>query len=428
MQTIHIVNVVLQIWESTLLLMICICMFSLGKKKQEIEQIFIAMLITAIASLISAAVPTQIQFSQKTYIPFLIAVMTYLSLISTQILIYGFFRLLSSFLQRKYETVVPAVYANSERAVLIILTVLLTINLAVPFLYRFDQYHRMVRLSYFPLIHASYGIAIGLDLILLLKKWSLLQKREHFMMSVSYLILLISVLFPLPAIGINYDQIGIGASLIILYVFLQSEYVPNQELQKKELAQNRISMMLSQIQPEVLFHALDSIHELCLENAPAAGAAVNHFAHYLRVNMDNITRTTPVSFHQELKHLNDYLYVAQLRMPSLRVKFDCQTEEFLLPALTLQPIVEMMRKQYELLQVHAGIIFITTADQTDATSLTVSYPGSSLSVSTSAECLQLLHSIEERLVFLCNGSLSIRDGKDGTTINILIPKTDRGAV
>lgn len=54
------------------------------------------------------------------------------------------------------------------------------------------------------------------------------------------------------------------------------------ETLKAELAENHISIMLSQIQPHFLYNSLNTIYGLCEKDQTAAKKAVNDFADYLR--------------------------------------------------------------------------------------------------------------------------------------------------
>lgn len=95
---------------------------------------------------------------------------------------------------------------------------------------------------------------------------------------------------------------------------------------RSELAENRISIMLSQIQPHFLYNSLNTIYGLCEKEPSAAKKAVNDFADYLRGNMDSLTRKCPVPFEAELRHLKAYLSLEQMRFKNkLDIVWDIQT-------------------------------------------------------------------------------------------------------
>ncbi|MGN0587372.1 MAG: sensor histidine kinase [Oscillospiraceae bacterium] len=110
---------------------------------------------------------------------------------------------------------------------------------------------------------------------------------------------------------------------------------------RSELAESRISIMLSQIQPHFLYNVLNSIYCLCAKDIDAAQEAISNFSDYLRGNMTSLTKKDLVPFSTELNHLKTYISLEKLRFgDKLNIVWDIQTENFMLPALTVQPIVE----------------------------------------------------------------------------------------
>jgi len=110
---------------------------------------------------------------------------------------------------------------------------------------------------------------------------------------------------------------------------------------KRDLTENRISIMLSQIRPHFLFNSLTAIQELCLIDPETASEAMGEFSHYLRGNIDSLSINKPVPFEKELHHVKMYLSLEKRRFSKkLNVVYDVLTSDFFLPALTLQPVVE----------------------------------------------------------------------------------------
>lgn len=110
---------------------------------------------------------------------------------------------------------------------------------------------------------------------------------------------------------------------------------------EKELADSRIAIMLSQIQPHFLFNSLTAIQQLCVEDPLMAEQSVTNFAKYLRGNINALGSAALIPFTKELDHVRAYLELEQMRFQDkLRVEFDIGVEAFLLPSLTVQPIVE----------------------------------------------------------------------------------------
>ena len=75
--------------------------------------------------------------------------------------------------------------------------------------------------------------------------------------------------------------------------------------------------------------------------AAKAKDSLGLFADYMRVSTDAFNYNGLVSFPRELAHARNYAALEQLRFGNkLQVVYDIESEDFLLPALTLQPLVE----------------------------------------------------------------------------------------
>lgn len=120
--------------------------------------------------------------------------------------------------------------------------------------------------------------------------------------------------------------------------FLQAAHAQEME---KQLLQSKISIMLSQIQPHFLYNSLTAIRQLCDIDPQKAKQAVTLFARYLRGNTESLTTAHCIPFEKELEHVKSYLALEQIRFEDeLQVEYDIQAHGFLLPSLSLQPLVE----------------------------------------------------------------------------------------
>ena len=159
---------------------------------------------------------------------------------------------------------------------------------------------------------------------------------------------LLYVLLPMGVIGASLfweavTLLGLGSTLTLVLVFVNVQLQRGRRLreQDKELAEKKIAIMLSQIQPHFLFNVLGSIEWLC-ETAPAkAQEATDELARFLRGNMDSLKSTKPIPATRELEHVRCYLNLERIRFGShLQVEYDIGPTDFFLPALSLQPLVE----------------------------------------------------------------------------------------
>jgi len=201
------------------------------------------------------------------------------------------------------------------------------------------------------------------------------------------------------------------------------------ELAQKEmeLTNNRVALMMSQIQPHFLYNTLSSIARLCTEDPEKARQVAMDFSAYFRENLQSLNSEKPIPFTQELAHTETYLNIELARFPdTLHVEYNICAEEFYLPALTLQPIVENAVKHGITRKEGGGTLTIESFEQEDAFEVTVSDDGIGFEVSGQTgegDGHIGLNSVRQRLMNQCQGALIVKSvpGK-GTTVTIYVPK------
>ena len=206
------------------------------------------------------------------------------------------------------------------------------------------------------------------------------------------------------------------------------EVAAQAERLENELTRSRIAVMLAQIQPHFIYNALATIKALCAENPDAAEDAIAHFAKYLRGNMDSLSESTLVPFTRELQHLKNYVYLAKLRFgDKLNFVYDIRAEDFYLPPLSIQPIVENS-VQYGVAKKGGGTVKISTEEDENGITITVSDDGSGFDFENSPRDGRShigIKNTRNRLSLMCGGTLTI-DGRpgEGTTATIFIPRSE----
>lgn len=252
--------------------------------------------------------------------------------------------------------------------------------------------------------------------------------RKDFRILSSYIVLPIAAeAVQMLNYGLALVNTGVTLGLLIIFVNVQSEQELRLEQQEKALAQQRIDIMISQIQPHFLFNALTAIRQLCEIDPKMAKEVIRDFSLFLRGNMDSLISKTPIPFEQELIHTESYLALEQQRFQSrLRVIYDITARDFFLPPLTLQPIVENAVRHGILHREDGGTVTVCTEENENACLIIVSDDG----VGFPAEANNMsgrshigISNVRERLSALCGGTLSIQSTPgSGTTVTIYIPK------
>ena len=192
-----------------------------------------------------------------------------------------------------------------------------------------------------------------------------------------------------------------------------------------ELKESRVSIMLSQIQPHFIYNTLGTIERMCLKDPQKAFELVRNFSLYLRGNFSELDSVTPIRFGQELKHVEYYANIEKVRFPDMTIAYDVETTDFVLPALSVQPLVENAIK-HGLMRLESGGTVLIRSYETP-THFCVEVTDDGVGFDTAAPVDGKKHvglrNIRGRLKAMVNGELTVESqpGK-GTRAVIQIPK------
>ena len=195
-----------------------------------------------------------------------------------------------------------------------------------------------------------------------------------------------------------------------------------------ELAETRISTMISQIRPHFIYNTLGSIEQLCKLDPPKAGELVHNFAKYLRGNFGELDNPKPILMSQEMEHVRHYISIENVRFPDMTFTFEMDSEDFHIPALTVQPIVENAIK-HGLMKLPSGGTIRVVSYETD-TDYCISVVDDGVGFDTGVLIDDRKHvglrNIRERLKVMVNGRLDIESTVGvGTKVLVTIPKEER---
>ena len=230
----------------------------------------------------------------------------------------------------------------------------------------------------------------------------------------------------------------------LVYVNIQEISHYKFEVQKLEnnLLQNQISIILSQIQPHFLYNSLVLIQQLCKTDPKMAEETVVEFSNYLRSNLDSLVLRKPIPFERELLHVENYLLIEKKRFEErLHTEYDIKVKDFMLPALTLQAIVENAVRYGVTKKDEGGTVRIETRKTENSVVITVTddgvgfnlqdehnYDNQRLSdnhrIFNNHRLSSGIENVRSRLSAMCGGSLEITSKPgEGTTAVITIPLT-----
>ena len=282
----------------------------------------------------------------------------------------------------------------------------------------------------------QYMISIGLIVLCVLE-----LKREQGFRKELILYVGINIAVLIDMTGVLYSTYYSGICFKVAYVVMLLFFLFNGVKQvlldhqaslknkklKEELEQSRISVMLSQIQPHFLYNSLTSVMDLCDSNPKQAKAAIADFADYLRGNLSALKTENLISFRTELEHIQKYLRLEKLRFQDdLEILYDIHVQDFMLPALSVQPLIENAVKHGVGQKVGGGIVSIHTYETDEHYVIRIEDDGVGFVEGEYAEeggTHVGIENTKKRLDMMMNAQLEIESKKgEGTKATILIPK------
>lgn len=263
--------------------------------------------------------------------------------------------------------------------------------------------------------------------------------------------LYISATLPPIAFGVDTAMTAVGlwkGGIVSKYVFIllfamamvvvlriiprginAAEHARTLEVQKSrleaELKESRVAIMLSQIQPHFIYNTLGTIERMCLKDPEKAFDLVRNFSLYLRGNFSELDSVTPIRFAEELKHVEHYVNIEKVRFPDMSIDYHVETTDFVLPALSVQPLVENAIKHGLMRLESGGTVLIHSYETPTHFCVEVTDDGMGFDTNLPVEEKKHvgLRNIRGRLKAMVNGELIIESQiGTGTRAVILIPK------
>ena len=191
-----------------------------------------------------------------------------------------------------------------------------------------------------------------------------------------------------------------------------------------ELAQSRISTLMSQIHPHFIYNTLGSIEQLCELDPQKAAKLVNDFSKYLRGNFGELDNPKLIRVSKELKHTEYYISIEKVRFPDIEFIAEMNCSDFSIPALTIQPIVENAVKHGVLKRQEGGYVKVKAYETDESYFVSVKDNGVGFDIIELEQKNHIgLRNIRSRLEAMCGGVLHIESIIGvGTKITIEIPK------
>jgi len=294
-----------------------------------------------------------------------------------------------------------------------------------------------------PVWSAVQGVICIVMIVLLALHFAKGDKNEKILSSFGMLPM-ISYIIDVAGTGFGLWQGGLISEVVFTLVFVASlivllKVVPQnlnaaiiaRELEAEKmilnakLTESRISTMISQIQPHFIYNTLGTIEQLCITEPKAASKLVRNFSLYLRGNFSELDNAKPITFSQEMNHVKHYTDIEQVRFPDMTIQYDLRSVEFLLPALSVQPLVENAIKHGLMGLEEGGIVTISAYEAKKYYMVEVTDDGVGFDMSAGYDETKHvgIKNIRGRIEAMCGGTLTIESKiGSGTKATIRIPK------
>ena len=221
---------------------------------------------------------------------------------------------------------------------------------------------------------------------------------------------------------ISYLTISMVCSCVFFYIWIHVQFA--REHDRALRAEQEVQFKIAQVQPHFLYSVLSTIQSLCMTNPDKAREVTERFGTYLQQNNDSLNVDQLIPFSKELEHTKTYVELEMERFPNFRIEYDVKEEDFLVPALSLQPLVENAIRQDERVR-EAGLIRVSASREGDNYEIIVWDNGTGFQ-NGSAHVSDPLHidlkNVRERVMSMCGGTMVMETfPTDGTIVTIKIP-------
>ena len=146
----------------------------------------------------------------------------------------------------------------------------------------------------------------------------------------------------------------------------------------------------------------------------------------MRNNLEAISQKELITFRKELDHIQTYLELEQIRFgEDLSIVYDIEEDSFLLPVLSIQPLVENAVKHGVAKKRGGGVVTISSEQTETAYRITVSDTGVGFDVDHYMDDGKVhvgLMNVRQRLASRMNATVEVNSVPgNGTTVTVTIP-------
>ena len=285
--------------------------------------------------------------------------------------------------------------------------------------YNLDHSFKSGRLHFLPAIILCFYL-------FLLMKYSLnfVRKKDYTKaLIVSFIVAsaFITIFLEFYGIIVNHTTEIAAIEILIYYFYLAAIYHSKlqDELHKSEIqnVRQKNKLLVAQIQPHFIYNSLMALQSKSVDN-PVLYHGIQNFGKYLRANFEAMTDDILIPFKDELKNIKAYIALECINYgEKLNVEYDIEIEDFMLPALSVEPLVENAIRYGIGTYEKGGLIEIIVRKEPDHIHIEVRDDGTGGNKLTEAQNKRKgigIENVKLRLDALKIGTLSITQDNNGT--------------
>ena len=342
----------------------------------------------------------------------------------------GFYSVLYMFIRY----LVVQIQENHRVSSLVSLTVLIfcVVSALAHLLSLFDEHFISLAAPRYP-VDAMFWVGnIGQFVLLLISAILLLNNRKLVgirqtivLLLMPALLIIATVIEPLTnGLSLRYACVMLG--ILIIYTQHHLDMAHRYEQSHFDNMRSRLSLAAGRMQPHYIYNVLTTIYYLCDTDVEKAQTAISTFSDYLRNTLEAMERDELVSFTWELSQVRNYINLERLRFGErIKIIYDIEVEDFLLPPLSIQPLVENAIRHGLAAKDEGGTLHLITRRQMDGgVQIRVVDDGAGFDIAklgTMDVTHEGIANARERIRLQCGGDLNITSapGK-GTSVMVTI--------
>ena len=352
----------------------------------------------------------------------------FLYYIVAAMLVILFLYFIKKYIVERFEAKWIGILVNAFIIIQVILLVCLIINIFTGFIYYYDE-SLGYQHSWGYYIWQGYNISVFLLICVSMFKY--FKKIDNFLKYIVVIVVASAIIAVILDVSISYSNFNntflIIASLIMYMQYENYKAIYADDLVvEMEAAQRKLTM--DQIKPHFLHNSLNSIIYYIDKDPKKAKEALVNFSKYLRTNLDSVNTEDLIPVSEELEHTKVYLALEKLRFEEkLNIEYDIQDENFMVPTLSIQPMVENAVKHgIRKSETGSGTVKISTKETENHHIVQIVDDGTGFDVESLADMDDShigVKSVMKRLIIECRGTLEFDSGEGkGTSCIIKIPK------